>query len=95
MKDMANEAKSRSFAHERRRALSQATGEQREACVIVYAQHCRVCARNGIAPTDFSTFFFEWLEIQSQPVEENGNRSNDDCCHQSYDRMFEGKRGWE
>lgn len=83
----------------RKETLARATDQQREACLRFYAQHCRLCLNNGITPTDFGTFFFEWLEIQSQPKEADDSagapRSDDSYHKRDYDRMFHGKRGWE
>lgn len=85
---------------EHKEAINQATAEQRKACERAYAEHRHACAEVDIAPSDFGTFFAEWLECERgenrAPMKTaNSEPSNDDCHIRSYEGMFDGLSGYE
>ncbi len=92
--------RNRNNNRDRRTALAQATQEQLAACAGPYADHCRACELSGVEPASFDIFFFEWSECDAGekrfPMSPalNGN-ARDDFRHQSYERMYEGKKGFE
>lgn len=84
----------------RKRLVAEVSGEQLEACRRDYRQHLETCAKLDATAAPFDIFLIEWLEC------ERGNRatatadaSGDDSIYEghgrSYDRMYEGKRGWD
>jgi len=84
----------------RQLAISQATKEQGEACERTYVEHCRACAEYSIAPSDFGSFFAEWLEcergedrfaVKTTDVEQ----LNYDGRIRSYEALFDGLKGYE
>jgi len=79
--------------------VSKATPNQRNAAERAYIEHQRVCADVGINPEDFGRFIAEWLECsaieQRKSVEAAGVISDGNYPSRNYDRMFEGKRGWD
>ena len=90
---MSNE--SRNFARERKEAITKATKKQRDDGARAYAKHCRACQGLGVAPAPFDVFFCELLESSR-----GGASSADDGClyegrGASYERQFEGKRGFD
>ncbi len=85
---------------QRKQLLDEATSKQRQACGIAYRKHQRACEAVGLTPSDFETFFIEWLECQrgedQQPTETaNSERSNDDVLIRRYEALYEGLRGYE
>jgi len=87
--------------------VAQATGKQMEAAERAYVEHCRICAGVGIEPENFGRFIAEWIECAGaeaqadaqalglSPAPAQALGSNDDCHHRSYERMFDGQKGWE
>jgi hypothetical protein len=79
--------------------VSKATNEQRDAAKQAYAEHRRVCADVGIAPSDFGVFFAEWLECERNeersPAKTAQGSNADAYQSRNYEKMFDGKRGWE
>jgi hypothetical protein len=84
----------------RRRLLSTMTSGQLKRCRRDYDQHLATCAKLETAASSFDIFLIEWLECErgerANPITQvNGETSTADCQHRSYERMFEGKRGWD
>jgi hypothetical protein len=46
--------------------ISKATLEQWKAAARAYIEHLNTCAEMQILPSDFGTFFAEWLECEGK-----------------------------
>lgn len=87
--------------------VARASIEQRNEAERAYIAHKRHCAGVGIEPASFGVYIAEWIEcagIEAQAIEAPGPGDHhqlaqaqtiEDYQSRSYDRMFEGKRGWD
>lgn len=85
---------------ERKRLIAGATGEQLELCRRDYRRHLATCAKLETPASSFDIFLIEWLECErgesanpTAPASVDG--VDDDYFRRNYDRMFDGKRGWD
>lgn len=84
----------------RKALLAQMTEAQQKACERAYRQHLVTCASYRIPASEFGVFAIEWLECEAgeekvPTVQANGDGRDDGYQQRSYERMYEGKRGWE
>jgi hypothetical protein len=79
------------------RRLAPITDEEREAAQIAYREHKRLCHQMAIAAQPYDQWLSEWLECRRLGWVEGGLSACDQESRESrdYERMFEGKRGFE